>query len=398
MGLEEFQAKLHIYKRRAGLSQEGLGELVGFPPSTFSRRLSGSSGVLSEREVSAIIRVLAEHKGLATYQEANELLRLLHPGATLLEKGWKEGELSPVANAAKAKLVKQSVVVKNRVKPKLALTTTSSLPALPARTQPALVGQEQEIAQLIELLTYPDIRMVTLKGTGGIGKTSLGIEVLHRLAIHNTDKPNFPDGIIFIDLSEATNTGLLITAMLEAVGIKQSASGSEVSPGEALVNWLAGKSMLIMLDNFEQLLAVSVGSGELEENPRLFLSNLLNLVPGIKLLVTSRERLRIQGEQVFEVELLGYPALETEVTASESEVKTLLEKYPAVKLFAELAKSSDKDFKLTAENARDVCQICYYLDGLPFSIGLAASRADEFSPEVMLAGYLYRTCGLQPSS
>ena len=217
-----------------------------------------------------------------------------------------------------------------------------------------LVGRETELANLCALARRPDVRLITLTGPGGTGKTRLALEAASAL------RSDFADGAFQVLLQAVRDPALLLPTMAQALDVRQAGDG-------ALAATLAVKELLLVLDNFEQIIN---GAGTLAE--------LLAQSPRVKLFVTSREPLRIAGEQVFPVQPLGLP--ETGRATSPADIADTA----AVRLFVERAQSVLPGFALTLQNASHVAQLCVRLDGLPLAIELAAARVSLLSPEAML--------------
>jgi diguanylate cyclase (GGDEF)-like protein len=225
----------------------------------------------------------------------------------------------------------------------------------------ALVGREQEQGKIAAMLRNG--RMVTLVGPGGIGKTRLSMAV----ATSVTDE--FDDGAVFVPLAETTRTEQVIAAVAQALQI------SEV-PGEplldTLVERLAESSTLLVLDNFEQVLdSASV------------VAELLADAPGVSALITSRERLSLYGEQVYQVPPLPLPNLDA-LPAGQAGVARALADSPAVALFDQRARAANAEFTLTPASLPVVAELCRRLDGLPLAIELAAARIDRLSTSDLL--------------
>src|SRR5271154_3714204 len=236
-------------------------------------------------------------------------------------------------------------------------TRPSNLPA--SRT--GFVGREKEAAGAKELLRRQDVRLVTVTGPGGIGKTRLAIEVATGLT------EQFPGGIHFVPPSPLSDAGLIASVIVQALGIGEAGAQS---PLEILKKYLQDSlraPTLFLLDNFEHLIQAAP-----------MVAELLAMGPNLKILVTSRAALHVYGEQEFPVPPLALP--DSRTTSSVDS----LSQNPAVALFVQRAVAAKPDFELNRENAPAVAEICARLDGLPLAIELAAARVKVLSPSSML--------------
>jgi predicted ATPase/DNA-binding XRE family transcriptional regulator len=216
----------------------------------------------------------------------------------------------------------------------------------------SLVGREHEAATIATLLRKEDVRLLTLIGPGGVGKTRLAIEVARR------SREAFADGVVFVPLAPMRDPELVPSVLAETLGVKDVA---DRSLQDALERYLQGKEMLLLVDNMEHLLpAVSAVADLVEGCPRL------------TVLATSRAPLRLSAEQQFPVAPL--PLDEASFPA----------RSPAVQLYFERAKAVAPSFELTDANAAAVARICQRLDGLPLAIELAAARIKLFKPMALL--------------
>jgi predicted ATPase/DNA-binding CsgD family transcriptional regulator len=234
---------------------------------------------------------------------------------------------------------------------------------LPAQLTP-LIGREQEVADLCALIRCPEVRLLTLTGTGGVGKTRLGLQVAAHLL------EDFADGVYFVSLAPLSQPDLVLPTLAQTIDLKES---SDWLPLEHLKSYLHEKQVLLLLDNFEQVITVAP-----------LLVALLQACPALKLLVTSRDRLRVSGEHEFSVQPLAVPD-----PRHLSDHTALLE-YTAVALFVQRAQAIKPTFQLTLGNARAIAECCLHLDGLPLAIELAAARIKLLSPQALLARLSHR--------
>ena len=236
-------------------------------------------------------------------------------------------------------------------------TLDAQLNNLPSHLTP-FVGREREIAAALGLLRNPDVRLVTLTGAGGTGKTRLSLQVAADLL------DEFEHGVWFIELASITDPELVLPTIASILKVKEVA---DTTIEQSLQDYLHQKRLLLVVDNFEQVVGAA---------PKIV--TLLNAAPKIKIMVSSREVLRLRGEHDYPVPPLGLPESKRKQTAA------VLAQYEAISLFVQHAQAANPSFILDEENASAVADICSRLDGLPLAIELAAARSRLLKPAAML--------------
>ena len=322
-----FAALLRRYRRAAGLTQEQLAERAG----------------LSARAVSDLER----DEGRAPRRDSVDLL-LAALDLTVDERAALERAVAQARGTAHA--AQDTSAAGSAAERK----TRDTLPAQPT----PFIGREREIAAVRERLLDPETRLLTLTGPGGMGKTRLALQVAAAV------RDQFPDGVIFVALAVITDPDLVLPTVAQVLNVKET-PGQTL--GETLATSLHGKRLLLVLDNFEQILPAAPA-----------VMDLLAVASEVKALITSRAALHLRGERLHQVSPLTVPM--PPLPSLEA-----LSQYEAVRLFIARARDARPDFAVTNETAPAVAEICARLDGLPLAIELVAARTRVLSPEALLA-------------
>ncbi len=350
--------------RKHGLSQFKLANAILQSPSVISEMCKGKrlTGPLARERVVAIIRWLNQQGALETIEDANALLEAAGM-SPLHERETTEAEL---LNKLSAYSIQKPLESKEQ--------TTAELPPsrfdrkrsadashynLPMQLTP-LIGREGEIDEVIELLNQPDCHLLTLSGQGGIGKTRLAIQAAFQVI------PNFPDGIFFTALQPAAEPAFLAQAMMDAIGMPIYGTDD---PRKRLIHFLREQTMLLLLDNFEELLQCSAESAASTLD---LLAEIIQQAPWVKLLVTSRVVLNLSGEWVYPVPGLSYPRSSPSETRATFPSMEELSRFPAIQLFIERARRVQHNFS-AADEMEGIVQICQVVEGLPLALEIAAA-------------------------
>jgi predicted ATPase/DNA-binding XRE family transcriptional regulator len=320
---------LRRYRLAAGLSQESLAERAGISV----RGLSDLERGLSRAPRVETLARLAEALGLE--RTARQTLARAG-GYPVVDDESLEAPAAEISSAARGAI-------------------RTDLPGYLT----GLLGRDGDEDEVRQLLDKPEVRLLTLTGPGGVGKTRLAVAVATR------SRRSYPEGVVFVPLAPLREAALVTGAIAQALGVAES---SEMSLLDSIAHALRDHRLLLVLDNFEHLLA---------EAP--VIGNLLVQCPGLDVLVTSRTLLRVHGEHSFQVQPLDVPGA-TEATTPETALV-----WPAVALFLQRAKAVQPTFELTLENLGAVLAISRQLDGLPLALELAAARIPVLPPAALLA-------------
>jgi len=313
-----FGTVLRQLRTAAALSQEALAERAG----------------LSPRGISDLERGVRRGPHLATVGLLADALALDPTDRQRLLAAARPGRLPDMQDAA-----------------------PGTYPALPMPLT-SLIGREHELADLIALLGRLNVRLVTLTGPGGMGKTRLAIAVTEQMAA------DFPDGVVFVPLAPLGDPAFVASAIAQRLGVREAAGQSLLA---RLKTHLADKRMLLILDNFEHLVPAAP-----------LIADLLAACPSLKALVTSRAVLHLSAEQTYPVPPLALPDPVRLPPLDE------LGQTEAVRLFVSRVQAAKPDFVLSEANAPAVAEIVHRLDGLPLALELAAARVRVLSPAALL--------------
>ncbi|MGH9075654.1 MAG: ATP-binding protein, partial [Acidimicrobiales bacterium] len=325
-------AQLRERRQVLGLSQEGLARVLGVAGNTVARWERGDRPIGSVGMVRLALERLADQR----------------PGTAAPPD---------VAGAEPFPSDVPAVLPRGGSRP---ATSGAGPPPLPLPLTP-LVGRVRELEVIRAILARPERRLLTLTGPGGSGKTRLALAAAAGLA------GSLAGGARFVDLARIGRGALVATAVGRSFGLREVPRRTMV---ETLVLALAGSEVLVVLDNCEHLLAATAD----------LVARLLASCPGLRVLATSREPLGLRGEERLLVESLGVPDLDRLPPPA------ALARIPSVALFVDRWRAARPDFRLTAEHARAVAEICVRLDGLPLALELAAAQGGRPTPAAVLEG------------
>lgn len=221
----------------------------------------------------------------------------------------------------------------------------------------SFVGRREQVSRIGKLLRESEVRLVTVTGSGGVGKSRLAIQLGAEVA------QDFPDGVYFVELAPVSEPAQVITAIRSTLAVSEGPDG-ELEP---VIDWFGEKRLLLIVDNFEHVLGAA---------PALI--NILGRCPQLKILVTSRVLLRVAGEHAYALSPMETPGDSGPVSAESAG------KFEAVRLFVQRARAVRYDFELTDANAGDIAGICQHVDALPLAVELAAARVKIFDPHELL--------------
>lgn len=293
------------------------------------------------------VRAISDLERKLRLRPQRETLRLLTDALGLRDDEWQRFEAAARIRADTAPhLVPRDTAPRN----------------LPQSLTP-LVGRAGDRAAIAALLSTPATRLVTITGVGGVGKTSLALDAAHAASVP------FPDGVMFVSLAAIRDPALVLTTIAQAFGLTERGTRGVRA---TLIAHLEQKRLLLVLDNFEQVISAAV-----------LVADLLAACGGLTALVTSRAALHIRGEYEYRLSPLVLPDHHTDDVARVAQS-------PAVELFMQRATAINRDFALTPANARDIARICTRLDGLPLALELAAARTRVLQPAELLARLEHR--------
>ena len=238
----------------------------------------------------------------------------------------------------------------------------SPLHNLPPQPTP-FIGRESELAALDELIATPNVRLLTILGSGGMGKTRLALE------IGASQLPRFGQGVYFVPLAPIDQTGDIVPTIAEALDFSFYEGGTTQ---QQILDYLREKEMLLILDNLEHLLNDSESGDEVSQ----LITTILRTAPEVKIIATSRECLKLQEEQRFPISGIDVPTFDRTDDAAA---------YGAIRLFEQSARRVQPDFELTGENVEFVVHICQLVEGMPLAILLAAAWLEMLSPQEIAA-------------
>jgi len=349
MNTSAFGECVQEYLRASGYSQKELAEEIGLHPKVLSRKLHNSGkAYLTHLEVHRIVITLARWQAISSKDEAIQLLELAHMRPNYFSpEDWQR----PPLNQLLARSTQNFVSNNSRTS---IYFPRHNLPVPNTR----LIGREWAVERLTILLEQEEVRLLTLVGAGGSGKSRLALH-LARLKVED-----FSHGVWYVSLTGVDDPALVPMTIIQTLGVRLS---PDITIMQSLISYLRNRQLMLVLDNFEHV-------GE----ARIVVDEMLAAAPGLKVLVTSRVVLRLYGEYEFHVPPLDVPDVGFEMKAEK------LSQYGAIQLFVERAHAIISDFTLTTANAYSIAQICARVDGLPLALELAAARVKLLPPDILL--------------
>jgi predicted ATPase/transcriptional regulator with XRE-family HTH domain len=351
---------LRMFRLRSGFSQAELAELLGLKSERMLRYWEGGYSLPAPDRLQALIEVYLRRQVFVEGQERQEVGRLWQTVKDMFDVSRKRLETYPIFDEAWFTTLTATGSNKPEHQNQRAAASdqASFFYNLPDQIT-RLIGRERQVTAVRELLNRKEMRLVTLTGPGGTGKTRLALQVASEM------RREFEHGVCFVALAVVTDPDHVAAAICRAFNLDSPPSQP---PWQTLTAYLQPKKLLLVLDNFEQVLEAISLVGEL-----------LAAAPKLKVLITSRAALRLYGETEFQVPPLELPDLHKPL------VRTELINYASIGLFVERAQAVRRDFTLTDENGPVIAEICTRLDGLPLAIELAAPRLRLMSPQALLA-------------
>ncbi len=331
---------LRQLRKRAGMTQGDLAAAVGY-----------STSFISSLEQDSRL------------PDVTTMLQAFVPALGLQDEPYIAARLIESAALARGERLPSSLTLTRETRLIISGTQLELSNVLPM-SPTALIGREQDLQLISNRLLGHSGRLLTLVGPPGVGKTRLGLEVASRV------QGVYKDGVAFVNLVAISDPDLVASALVTQLGLSENEAKS---PQVILLEFLRHKELLLLLDNFEQLLyhpnarpnsLIGHEEGELENASVRLVAELLAECPELRVLVTSRERLHLRAEQRYRV--------------------SPLEVAPAVDLFVQRAQNANQNFQLTAQNQPIIAEICRQVDCLPLTIELTAARMDLFAPATLL--------------
>lgn len=361
-----------------GVTQGGLAQMLGVTERTIQTWESGSK-YPKAGHLKHLIELGTRHEAFAAGPVEAEIRALWKAARTkiLLDEGWLRtllGSLPPEKPPSETTVPSTPSPVPASIT-QLSAATSPRIEAEPVHVDSPvdfqhlsvpltqLVGRQQEEQAVCAQLLRPEVRLFTLTGTGGAGKTRLALQVATDLF------GTFAHGVCFVQLASISDPKLVVPAIAQALGLREIANRAfSERLHDYLHVFLRDKHLLLVLDNFEQVLSAASS-----------LSDLLLACPRLKILVTSRVVLHVRGEYEFPIPPLALPDPHSMPT-----LEAIL-RSPAVILFVQRAQAVKPDFQVTEDNAGTIAQICSRLDGLPLALELAAARIKLLAPHALLS-------------